>query len=291
MSRPRTLRVTGVAAAVAATVFASCIGCASSSTSGSVLQNVKTNKVLRVGVAPAPPYSEINADTGTWQGVVVDLTTEWATTLGAKPDYVSSTYGVVVAGLQAGRYDVVPALNDTPERRSAVTFSDPVATAISVATVLTGGDHIDSWDALNTSAHSICTVSGSSDDATLTDAKPVAQILRLADLNACRLALQSRRADAVFDEWHSQGQYASQNDGVRIVFPTNELGRQGVSAALSKSATPDDLAALNAAISKFRASGALAQSMKKWGAVNPVDVSVGPVPEYVKELADAEFHA
>jgi ABC-type amino acid transport substrate-binding protein len=291
MNPPRTPWATGVAALVAATMLAFSAGCSSTASSGSVVQDVKANKVLRVGVAPAPPYSSLNPGTGNWEGVAVDLTTEWAASLGVKPENVGTTYGVIVAGLQAGRYDVVPVLNDTPERRSAVMFSDPITTAISAATVLPDRDHIDSWEALNTASHSICTVAGSADDATLTNAKPVAKILRLADLNACKLALQSQRTDALFDEWHSQGEYASQTDGVRIVFPPNELGRQSVSAALSKSATADDLAALNAAVKTFRESGALAKSMKKWGSVNPLDFAVGPVPGYAKELADGEFRA
>ena len=106
--------------------------------------------MLRVGVAPAPPYSQLNTSTQQWEGVVVDLSNAWATRMGVQPQYVGTTYGVIVAGLQAGRYDVVPALNDTPERRSAVTFSNPVVTAISVATVLPGRDQIDSWEKLNT---------------------------------------------------------------------------------------------------------------------------------------------
>ena len=288
-------RTLAAAAALLTTVaLASCgvatgVSSTGAPSSRSVVEAVRGSKVLRVGVAPAPPYSQLNTGTQQWEGVVVDLSNAWATRMGVQPQYVGTTYGVIVAGLQAGRYDVVPALNDTPERRSAVTFSDPVVTAISVATVLPGRDQIDSWEKLNTADKTICTVSGSSDEATLTAARPAATILRLADLNACRLAFQSRRANAVFDEWHSQGSYASQTDGVRIVFPATPLGRQGVSAALSRTATPDDVAALNAAIDDFRTSGALADSLKKWGAVNPLQFAAGPVPDYATQLAGAEF--
>ena len=291
MPRPRfVVKVCTVVCVVAAALPA--CGAVSQETSGeSVLKTVQTNKVMRGGVAPAPPYSKVNADTGQWEGVVIDFANRWASSLGARPEYIGTSYGVIVAGLQAGRFDVVPALNDTQERRSAVTFSEPVVTAISVAAVVADRDRIDSWESLTTASNTICTVSGSSDDATLTKANPVAQILRLADLNACRLALQSQRANAVFDEWHSQGEYASQANGVRIVFPPNVLGQQGVSAALSQSATADDLAALNTAIEDFRSSGELAESLTKWGAVNPLEFSIGPVPDYARQLADTEFSA
>lgn len=276
--------------ALIATSLTGCGGGAPEAPSAqSVVDSVRESQVLRVGIAPAPPYSQLNAETGSWEGVVVDFSNQWADSLGAKTDFVSTTYGVIVAGLQANRFDFVPALNDTPERREAVTFSDPIVTAISAVAVMPERDGIDSWDALNQADKTICSVSGSSDDATLTAAKPTAQIMRLADLNACRLALQSGRANAVFDEWHSQGQFAAESDGVKVAFPPTALGQQGVSAALNQSATPEDLATLNEAIENFISSGDLAASMTKWGAVNPVDYAVGPIPGYVTELVATEF--
>jgi polar amino acid transport system substrate-binding protein len=275
--------------ALTALSLAACGGTSQTSGSQSVVDSVREKKVLRVGIAPAPPYSQLNAYKGAWEGVVVDLANQWAAGLGATTEFVATNYGVIVAGLQAGRYDVVLALNDTPERRSAVTFSEPIVTALSAAAVIPDRDGIDSWESLDRADKTICTVSGSSDDATLTNSHPTAQILRLADLSACRLALQSRRANAVFDEWHSQGQFASESAGVKVLFPPTAAGQQGVSAALSQSATPGDLVSLNGAIDKFRSTGDLAASMTKWGAVNPIDFAVEPVPDYARQLAATEF--
>ena len=254
----------------------------------SVVEVVKEAGVLRVGVAPAPPYTDLNTDTNEWQGVAADLARAWADQLGVEVNWVPTTFGVMVAGLQSGTFDMTPVLNETPERQGSVSFSEPIVTALSGAAVKASGD-IASWEELDTVERTICVASGSSDDAALTGAEPAATILRLADLNACRLALQSDRADAVFDEWHSLGQFAAVDDTVGVIFPPEPLGEQNISAALSTSATEADMGSINQAIAQFRDSGALAESMRKWGAANPVAYAIGTVPVYVSELAEIEF--
>lgn len=291
----RITRQTLLSVVLALAIACSGTACGSSSsgsgspTPDSVVSSIKAGKVLRVGIAPAPPYANLNSTSGKWEGVAVDFSEEWAKSLGVGTEYVGTTYSVIVAGLQAGRYDLVPALNDTPERESSVAFSKPLVTAISAVAVLPDRDGITTWEKLDTTANTICDVAGSSDDTTLTNAKPKTKILRLADGSACRLALQSGRAQAFFDEWHSQGPYAAESKGVKVLFPPTVLGQQGVSTALPKSATTADVAALNEALEKFRSSGGLAASLKKWGGVDPVKYAVGPVPAYVTALEKIEF--
>lgn len=283
--------------ALAMTVLAACGASGQSEGGGddasgtSVVESAQDAGALRVGVAAAPPYQDLNSDTNEWEGVAIDFAERWADALGVKTEYVSTQFGVIVAGLQSGRFDMTPVLNETPEREGTVLFSEPLVTALSAAAVIPGRDGIDSWEKLDDAANTICVATGSADDATLTGYGPKAQVLRLADLNACRLALQSGRAQAVFDEWHTHGQYADTTPEVRVLFPPDPLGEQAISAALSTSASQDDLASLNEAIEDFRDSGALAESMTKWGAVNPLDFAVGQIPDYAREQAASEFSA
>lgn len=262
---------------------------ATSADGDSVLDAVDARGTVRIGVASAPPYSDLNGETGEWEGVAIDLSKLWAEKLGAELEWVSTDFGVMVAGLQSGKFDMTPVLNQTPEREGTVAFSDPIITAVSAAAVIPDRDSISTWEDLDQQGNAICVASGAADDITLTQAEPTAEIVRLKDLSACRLALQSGRVQAVFDEWHTQGQFAASTDGVAVLFPPTALGQQAVSAALNESATAADLASINDAIAEFKDSGAMGASMDTWGGVNPVEYVVGPVPGYAADLAAQEY--
>ena len=63
--------------------------------------------------------------TGEYSGFFADLCREFAEVLKVKPEFVDTTWDNIVAGLQAGKWDVSLALNRTPARAMAVQFSDP----------------------------------------------------------------------------------------------------------------------------------------------------------------------
>lgn len=63
--------------------------------------------------------------TGDYSGFYADLCREFADVLKVKPEFVDTTWDNIVAGLQAGKWDVSLALNRTPARAMAVQFSIP----------------------------------------------------------------------------------------------------------------------------------------------------------------------
>ena len=109
----------------AALVAATLAGAAQAQDTESYWQKVQSAGVLRCGAAVAPPYVMRDPATGEYSGFFADLCTEFAEVLGVKPEFVDTTWDNIVAGLQAGRWDMSLALNRTPVRAMAVDFSIP----------------------------------------------------------------------------------------------------------------------------------------------------------------------
>lgn len=88
-------------------------------------QDVQSKGTLRCGAAVAPPYVMRDPATGEYSGFSAHLCRQFADTLQVKPEFVDTTWDNIVAGLQAGKWDMSLALNRTPVRAMAVNFSVP----------------------------------------------------------------------------------------------------------------------------------------------------------------------
>ena len=91
-----------------------------------LLETVKSNGVLRVGLEGTyPPFDYRNA-AGELEGFDVDVAKALATRLGVKPEFIPTEWSGILAGLQAGKFDViVNQVTITPQRKQALDFSQP----------------------------------------------------------------------------------------------------------------------------------------------------------------------
>src|SRR5690349_12705748 len=87
---------------------------ASAETTDGYWQGVQKTGALRCGAAVAPPYVMRDPASGEYSGFFADLCREFAEVLKVKPEFVDTTWDNIVAGLQAGKWDVSLALNRTP---------------------------------------------------------------------------------------------------------------------------------------------------------------------------------
>ncbi len=92
-----------------------------------VLADLRRAGVVKVGLANQPPYSGLNPD-GSVGGFVPTVVQRIMTALGVpKVEGVVATYGELVPGLQAGRWQMIAAsFRLTRERCQQVLFTDPV---------------------------------------------------------------------------------------------------------------------------------------------------------------------
>lgn len=84
--------------------------------------------VLRVGMEGTYPPFTFKNDSNQLTGFDVDIAKAVAGKLGLKPEFVLTEWSGILAGLQAGKYDViVNQVGVTPERQKSIGFSMPYA--------------------------------------------------------------------------------------------------------------------------------------------------------------------
>ena len=282
------------ALSVLVVILGSVAACSSSTSNASgpksLLADIKSRGELRVGFASAQPWQSKNATTGAWEGVYVDVMANWATTLGVKFTPVDTTWDNMISGLQAGQYDIASSLNARPKRSIVVSFSNALQSDIGSFSVA-GASGITTFAQLNVASTTVCVQQGAAEDLSLTAANLKLQIQRLADQSSCRLALTSGRATAFFDDWNGNGPFAKANDGVKLIFPPTPFVNEGIGYAINFGYGYEDIAAINNQLVYFNGSGLLAQSLQKWGAIDPVQFAAvaADVPTYVKTLEAAQY--
>lgn len=92
-----------------------------------LLDTVKARGTLRVALEGTyPPFNFRDARTGQLDGYDVDVARLVAARLGVKADFVTTEWSAILAGLGAGKYDVIISqVGITPKRQQAFDFSQP----------------------------------------------------------------------------------------------------------------------------------------------------------------------
>lgn len=102
-----------------------------------------TDKTLKIATHEAPPFV-VRADSGVWQGVVIDLWNEIARDLDLEFEYIDVSVSDAVQGLANGSFDgAAMAMTATAEREAVIDFSHPYGTG-GLATAMTV-DEESSW--------------------------------------------------------------------------------------------------------------------------------------------------
>jgi cyclohexadienyl dehydratase len=102
-------------------------GVGASAAEHSLLDAIRARGVIRIGTTgDYAPYSFRNLDSGGFKGYDIEVARRLAGDLGVKLELVQATWPTLMAGLEAGKYDVVASgVTVTPERAEAAAFSTP----------------------------------------------------------------------------------------------------------------------------------------------------------------------
>jgi len=246
---------------LAAVVAASLVGGAAlADDAKSYWQGVRQAGVLRCGAASAPPFLIRNPATGNWTGFFAELCRRFGTELGVKTEFVDTTWDNMVAGVQAGKWDLAPALDRTPERAIAITFSTPVNEA--TYTLAYNKDNPKIPAAAKTAADidvdgvTISVIAGSAQDKSITGAIKHATILRLPTNEEVNLAVKTKRADVVVNESAMNLLFVKANQPWATVYePVPALARRGVAFGLPRSLSAADVKVLDIFIEDQKATG------------------------------------
>ena len=259
-----------VAGIALATTFATLTSAAAMADEGEHLwANVKKAGVLRCGAAVAPPYVMRDPKTGAYSGFFADICRDFGqNVLKVKVQFVDTTWDNIVAGLQASKWDLSMALNNTPERARAVSFSSG-ASSYEVSFAYNKSNPKlarvpQSIAEVDKPGVTVAVMSGTSQDKVITAAFKQAQIMRLPGMDETRLAVTSHRADLLADASDSNWIFVESHPEWAAAFaPKPALAKQEVAFGLRKATAPADIAMLDAYLSKKVASGAVDTLIKK----------------------------
>lgn len=100
---------------------------ATPATAGATLDKIISQKKMVVGTAPGwPRFMTWDPKTNRHEGLIADDIRNFEAETGIKVEIVNTTWAGMVAGLQAGTYDVIMSgIGATPERAIALAFSEP----------------------------------------------------------------------------------------------------------------------------------------------------------------------
>ncbi|KLK91497.1 amino acid ABC transporter substrate-binding protein [Microvirga vignae] len=230
-------------------------------------QGVQKAGTLRCGAAVAPPYVMRDPATGEYSGFYADLCRELAEVLKVKPQFVDTTWDNIVAGLQAGKWDVSLALNRTPPRAMAVQFSIPAMEyQISLAynknnpKIPAGAKSVADIDKEGVT---LAVMSGAAQDKAISAAVKKATVLRLPGNDETRLAVVSKRADILVDASDTNLLFTQSNPEWVALNPTPALAKQGVAFGLPRQLSTADVEVVNIFLEEKVATGHVDELIRK----------------------------
>ncbi|OXC71756.1 substrate-binding periplasmic protein [Caballeronia sordidicola] len=232
-------------------------------------QTVKKAGVLRCGAAVAPPYVIRDPKSGAYSGFFSNLCRDFGqNVLKVKVEFVDTSWDNIVAGLQSDKWDLSLALNDTPEREKAVSFSAP-ATDYNVSFVYNKNNpkfpkSPQSLTDIDKSGLTVAVMSGTSQDKAISAALKQAQIMRLPGNDETRLALISKRADLLADANITNMLLTESHPEWAVAFqPTPALAQQEVAFGLRKETPTADIDVLNKYLAQQVKTGAVNRLIKE----------------------------
>jgi polar amino acid transport system substrate-binding protein len=264
-------------------------GSSAQTSAESLIATVKQRGVLRLGVAPNPPYAYLDTASGKWKGVFVDVIKDWTdNVLKVKLETVATTFQNMVAGLQAHQFDLGTSLNPTPIRSTVIVFSSVVQPSMDAFVINPAVVSAKNYAELNSSKTRVCVSQGSTADFALTSHKSAMQPTRLPDAQSCVLALTTGRVDAFLTVQRAAAGVAAVHAGYKLIWPDTGWTLSGSAFGIAPGYSFMDVMALNTQIQDFAASGKMAESLVANKAINPLDYALGTPPAYVtRTLADA----
>src|SRR5262245_30064906 len=259
------------AVAGALALLAIVAGTAPAQAQKSLIKEIQQRGELRVGYATADPHSFKDSTSGQWKGIAVDIMEGWAQEMGVKHVAVDTSWDAMIAGLQAGKYDVAAALNRRPARALAVTFSIPYMNVEGTFAVNRDKVKARTWDELDKKGTKIAVMMGTAEDKALSRVAKNMEIVRLPDQNEARIAVQSGRVVSFFDDISGNAKFAQTNKQFRLIIPSPVINLEGTAFAIRKGYVYDDLQALDIMVENYANTGQLKAAQAKYGLPNPAD--------------------
>ena len=256
------LTACGSSAATTAPAAESAAGSTAEAASGDLLSEIQAKGTITVAMEGTwAPWTYHDEDDNL-VGYDVEVATEIAKKLGVEPQFVEGEWDGLLAGLDAGRYDImVNGVGVTEERAEKYNFSTPYAYNRTAVIVRDGYDEINSMEDLEgkTTANTI-----SSTYATQAEAHG-ATVTGVDDLNQTIELLLSGRIDATLNAEVVFADYVKEHPEAKIRIATFSDEVEKVAIPIRKGDdTATLLAAVNDALKEMSEDGTLTALSEKY---------------------------
>lgn len=205
---------------------------AAAATQGRWADEVKSRGELRVGVATFAPMVE--EKDGAWTGPVLLPLEAVAKSLGVKFTPVPASWSTIVAGLQAGKYDMAAGLDITGERSLTIMYTDPYYEDDGVWVVKRDTNLRSTADILKT-GQPVASSQGSAHEAAVKAAG--FQTLSVDSWTNAIQAVKAGRAPAQFTDFGTALGQVRSDPSLAIVVPETPIWIAPVSYGVSRIST------------------------------------------------------
>jgi len=239
----------------------------------STMARVNRTKTLRVGVvAGAVPYFNKDLVSGKWEGFGPDFAESLGKKLGAKVEYLETTWGNAVLDLESNKIDAMFGMAPSPARREVVNFSDTLFENTYTA-VCKKGFAPKTWDQLNVPEVKVAVDLGSSHDQLATKILPKAEVLRVENSGAATMSLQAGRADCQILVVLLAQPLLAKRASIGTMYIPTPVQTNSVNIGLQKEVDPAFQKAVNGWLAEVRARdevrGVILKNMEKLAGVSP----------------------
>jgi polar amino acid transport system substrate-binding protein len=122
------------------------------------------------------------------------------------------------------------------------------------------------FEELDQKGTKVAVVLGTAEDKSLTRIAKNMELLRLPDQNEIRIAVQSGRAQALFDDISGNAKFAKENaKTIRLIIPASPILVEGIAYAIRKGYSYDDIEALNIMVEDYINTAKLRAAEAKYG--------------------------
>lgn len=242
---------------------------------GATLDRVLKEKKLVVGVAPWNRFVALNPQTNKYEGFIADDIYNLEAMTGIKIEFVNTTWSGLIAGLQASKWDIImTGMGATPERATAVAFSEPYGFISATALVKADNPAKNRAD-LDKPGNIISTVAGTSQQKFSQRVFKQAKVVGFNDTAAAVLEVMQGRATAYMgDSVSNAGREKERPKEVRnIVFSNAETEWNSLNHAVRYDDL-DLLTFINTYIRTMKLRGWYKDLAEKWEL--PRELATGP---------------
>jgi polar amino acid transport system substrate-binding protein len=199
------------------------------------LAKVKAASTLRVGLESGFIPFEMRTKGGQWVGFDVDMISDFAKSLGAKPEFIDTKWDGIIPALIAGKFDVIASgMSITEDRKRVIQFSVPYYQAGLVVMINSSrAKEIKNLKDLDQKKYSVALKTGTTGDSFASKQLLHASLRRYDTENDCAGAVSLGKVDAFIYDKPYVDIYASKNP-LKVVVLSEVMSAENLGIAFRK---------------------------------------------------------